>query len=57
MKIREKYKALQNARSVKDKIVSSVYATMMLEGQGVSISKLQKLYDEVMATAKAEAAA
>lgn len=58
MKLRDKYKALQNDKSVKAKIVSSVYSTMMLEDQGVSMEKLQKLYDEVTAsTAKAGAAA
>ncbi|MEM7110503.1 MAG: hypothetical protein AAF519_19905 [Bacteroidota bacterium] len=57
MKFKEKYKALQNDKPVKDKIVSSVYATMMLKGQGVSVGKLQKLYDEVTANAKSEAVA
>ncbi|MCP4460115.1 MAG: hypothetical protein GY816_19140 [Cytophagales bacterium] len=50
MKLREKYKVLQNSASMKERIVKSVHATMMLEDQNVSVNRLYQLYDEVKAT-------
>ncbi len=50
MKLREKYKALQNAASMKERIIKSVHATMMLEDQNVPVKRLHQLYDEVKAT-------
>lgn len=56
MKLRDKYKSLQNKRSLKERIVASVYSTMMLEGQGVPEKRLRELYDEVKATSKVSTA-
>lgn len=56
MKLKDRYKALQNPKKVKERIIKSVHATMMLEGQGVSFNKLSKIYDELKATPKTEPA-
>lgn len=56
MKLREKYKSLQNKKSLKERIIASVYSTMMLEDQGVSEKRLEELYDEVKATSKVSTA-
>ena len=56
MKLREKYKSLQSKKSLKEKIIASVYSTMMLENQGVSKKRLGELYDEVRTTSKASTA-
>lgn len=47
MKLRDKYKSLQDKNSIKKRIIESVYATMMLEGQHISKQRLGELYDEV----------
>lgn len=52
MKLKEKYKALQNKNLRKEKVIASVYSTMMLENQGVSEKRIRELYDEVKTTSK-----
>ncbi|WP_185154404.1 hypothetical protein [Fulvivirga sp. M361] len=49
MKLKDKYKVLSSPKAIKERIVRSVYASMMLEGQGVSLEKLQRIYDELKA--------
>jgi hypothetical protein len=56
MKFRDKYKALSSQEAVKNRIIVSVFATMMLEGQGVSKDTLAKLYEQT-STPKAEVVA
>ena len=48
MTIREKYKQLRNQSFVKKMIIDSVYATMKLEGQGITKNKLLQLYNMVI---------
>ncbi len=52
MKLREKYKTLNDADFVKKMIVSSVYGTMQLEGQSVSKKKIESLYEQVKSEKK-----
>jgi hypothetical protein len=47
MKLREKYKALGTPEFVKQMMVASVYGSMQLEGQAVSLKKIEFLYDKV----------
>jgi len=47
MKIRDKYKSLRDPKTAKQKAIASAYATMMLEGQGVSKKRIAEIYDEV----------
>jgi hypothetical protein len=47
MKLRDKFKALKDNAFVKQMMVTSVYGTMQLEGQGVSRNKIERLYDKV----------
>ena len=47
MTLREKYKVLSNEIFVKKMIVTSVYGTMQMEGQGVSKNKIERLYEQV----------
>ena len=56
MKLREKYKSLRNKKSLKERIIASVYSTMMLEDQGVPEKRLRELYDEVKTTSKVSTA-
>ena len=48
MTIREKYKQLRNQSFVRKMITDSVYATMKLEGQGISKNRLLQLYNIVI---------
>jgi len=48
MTIRKKYKQLRNQSFVRKMITDSVYATMKLEGQGISKNKLLQLYNIVI---------
>jgi len=47
MKLRDKYKALNNAEFVKQMMVASAYGSMLLEGQTVSRKKIEFLYEKV----------
>ena len=46
MKLREKYSQLRDPAFVKDMVVRSVYASMALENQTVSLEKIEQLYYE-----------
>ncbi|WP_303312710.1 hypothetical protein [Hymenobacter sp. BT730] len=46
MKLRERYPQLQNPAVVKAMVVRSVYASMALEDQTVSLERLQALYEQ-----------
>lgn len=47
MKLKEKYKALQDQSFVRRMVVSSVYGSMKLEGQGIDRRKIRAMYDKV----------
>ena len=47
MTLREKYRELRNHVFVKDMIIGSVYSTMRLEDQTVSIDRIKQLYEEL----------
>jgi hypothetical protein len=47
VKLRDKYKALNNPEFVKQMMVTSVYGSMQLENQPVSMKKIADLYDKV----------
>ncbi len=46
MKLRDRYPQLQNPAVVKAMVVRSVYASMALENQLVSVERLEALYDQ-----------
>jgi hypothetical protein len=46
MKLRDKYPQLRDPAFVKDMVVRSVYASMALENQTVSLRKIEELYDQ-----------
>ena len=46
MKLRERYRQFQDPAVVKANIVRSVYASMALENQAVSLDRLNELYDQ-----------
>lgn len=46
MKLRERYRQFQDQAVVKANIVRSVYASMALENQTVSLERLNELYDQ-----------
>lgn len=46
MKLRDRYPQLQNPAVVKAMVVRSVYASMALENQLVSIERLEALYEQ-----------
>ena len=46
MKLRERYRQFQDQAVVKANIVRSVYASMALENQAVSLERLNELYDQ-----------
>ena len=45
MKLRERYPQLQDPAVVKAMVVRSVYASMALENQTVSVQRLEELYE------------
>ncbi len=46
MKLRDKYPQLSDPASVKRMVVRSVYGSMALENQTVSLQKMEELYDQ-----------
>ena len=46
MKLRDRYRQLQNPAVVKAMVVRSVYASMALEDQTVSLARLEALYEQ-----------
>jgi hypothetical protein len=46
MKLRDKYPQLRDPAFIKDMVVRSVYGSMALENQTVSLQKLEELYDQ-----------
>lgn len=57
MKLRERYRQLQDPAVVKAMVVRSVYASMALEEQTVSVERLEALYEQTRPTTSTEAAA
>ena len=55
MKLRERYRQLQDPAVVKAMVVRSVYASMALENQTVSIERVEALYEQTMPTRPADA--
>jgi hypothetical protein len=47
MTLRQRYKSLNNPASVKEMVVTSVYNTMQMEGQPVSMERVENLYNQV----------
>ena len=56
MKLRERYRQLQDPAVVKAMVVRSVYASMALENQIVSLARLEALYEQTGPTPPAGAA-
>jgi hypothetical protein len=46
MKLRDRFRQLQDPAVVKAMVVRSVYASMALENQTVSLDRLEALYDQ-----------
>ena len=46
MKLRDRYPQLQNPAVVKAMVVRSVYASMALENQLVSVERIEALYEQ-----------
>ncbi|MBD2767415.1 hypothetical protein IC235_05870 [Hymenobacter sp. BT664] len=46
MKLRERYRQLQDPAVVKAMVVRSVYASMALEDQAVPLARLEALYEQ-----------
>ena len=46
MKLRDRYRSLQDPAVVKAMVVRSVYASMALEDQIVSLERLETLYEQ-----------
>lgn len=46
MKLRERYRQLQDPAVVKAMVVRSVYASMALEEQTVSVERIEALYEQ-----------
>lgn len=57
MKLRDRYPQLQNPAVVKAMVVRSVYASMALENQTVSVDRLEALYEQTQPTPAAAVAA
>ncbi|PSR56694.1 hypothetical protein AHMF7605_25955 [Adhaeribacter arboris] len=53
MKLREKYSQLQDEEFVRSMVIKSVYGSMQLENQGVSMDRLQQIYTQVNQERKA----
>ncbi len=47
MKLRDRFPRLKDESFVRNMVVKSVYGTMQLEDQGVSMQKINELYSEV----------
>ncbi|WP_180754653.1 hypothetical protein [Hymenobacter sp. DG01] len=56
MKLRERYRQLQDPAVVKAMVVRSVYASMALEEQTVSVERLEALYEQTRPTTTEAAA-
>ncbi|MET4107703.1 hypothetical protein ABIB60_003071 [Hymenobacter sp. UYP22] len=56
MKLRERYRQLQDPAVVKAMVVRSVYASMALEEQTVSVERLEALYEQTQPTTTGSAA-
>ena len=50
MKLRERYRQLQDPAVVKAMVVRSVYASMALENQIVPLARLEALYEQMAPT-------
>jgi hypothetical protein len=50
MKLRERYRQLHDPAVVKAIVVRSVYASMALEDQTVSVARLEALYEQTAPT-------
>jgi len=48
MTFRQKYTKLQDEKFVADMVINSAYANMVLEGQVIAKSKIEKLYKELV---------
>lgn len=46
MKLRDRYRQLQDPAVVKAMVVRAVYASMALEDQTVSVARLEALYEQ-----------
>ena len=57
MKLRERFRQLQDPAVVKAMVVRSVYATMALENQTVPLARLEALYEQTVPTPPAGAVA
>ena len=57
MKLRERFRQLQDPAVVKAMVVRSVYATMALEDQTVPLARLEALYEQTVPTPPAGAVA
>ncbi|GAB2689443.1 hypothetical protein GCM10011495_31170 [Hymenobacter frigidus] len=55
MKLRDRYRQLQDPAVVKAMVVRSVYASMALENQTVSVERLEALYEQTGSTPPAAA--
>lgn len=55
MKLRERYRQLQDPAVVKAMVVRSVYASMALENQTVSLDRVEALYEQTAPTRPADA--
>lgn len=50
MKLRDRYRQLQDPAVVKAMVVRSVYASMALENQTVPLARLEALYEQTAPT-------
>jgi hypothetical protein len=55
MKLRERYRQLQDPAVVKAMVVRSVYASMALENQTVPLDRVEALYEQTDPTRPADA--
>lgn len=55
MKLRERYRQLQDPAVIKAMVVRSVYASMALENQTVSMDRVEALYEQTASTRPADA--
>ena len=56
MKLRDRFRQLQDPAVIKAMVVRSVYASMALENQTVSLYRLEALYEQTGPTCPAGAA-
>ncbi|WP_167856563.1 hypothetical protein [Hymenobacter metallicola] len=57
MKLRDRYRQLQDPAVVKAMVIRSVYASMALENQTVSVDRLEALYEQTQPATPGAAAA